>query len=261
MFKKLFGKSKEPDPKIPEEWDSFFCRIEDKPVSIRLNLALKNIAPIKGFSEQVWFSIKFQHADKNGFNTREEFETICAIDDAIIKALGGDFIFAGTVKTDGRMDFYFYTSSTDGVDQKINEVMKQFDDYKYAVDIKKDENWDSYLKFLYPGPYEFQSILNNRVIWQLEKNGDKFEKERNVDHWVYFKNEKGVNDFIDEIEKRGFEVLKKAKSDDKGYQYVLNIVRMDKVGYGQVDAYVWELCQLAEKNNGRYDGWGCPVEK
>ena len=61
---------------IPENWDFYRTSFGETPVSIRLNLALKSIAPIADFPVVVRAIVKMQHPYDNGFSSQEEFETL-----------------------------------------------------------------------------------------------------------------------------------------------------------------------------------------
>ena len=262
MFNNIFGKNKQEKLEIQQNWSSFFCRIEDKPASIRLNLALKPLAPIKDYGQQICFSVKFMNPDESGFTTREEFEMINAIEDTIIENISSkhNIVFAGAVKTDGRLDLYIYTQSIKGIDNIINSTMQtKFGDYQYVFDIKEDEEWKNYHSFLYPNPFEFQGIKNREVTFQLEQNGDNPEVKRMVDHWIDFKDKSNLKSFIDSAVAKGFEVLSEQQNDHEEFKYSLNIAKENITVLSEVNDYVWELMELAKDNNGVYGGWGCPV--
>ena len=59
---------------IPENWDFYRTSFGETPVSIRLNLALKSIAPIADFPVVVRAIVKMQHPYDNGFSSQEEFD-------------------------------------------------------------------------------------------------------------------------------------------------------------------------------------------
>ncbi len=265
MLKKIFGKNKQQEKlEIPQDWNSFFCRIEDKPASIRLNLALSRIAPVEYYDKQIWFSVKFMNPDENGFTTREEYEMINAIEDTILDSISSNnsIILAGAIKTDGRLDLYIYAQSTKGVEDIVNSTMQtKFDNYQYALDTKQDREWKDYYNFLYPSPYEFQTIQNRKVIMQLEQNGDNPEVKRKVDHWINFNDQSNLKIFIDSVIEKGYDIINEQQNDREEFRYSVNIAREDVTVFPVVNNYVWELVELASENNGIYGGWGCPIAK
>lgn len=263
MFKNLFSKKKEKPVEVKQDWGMYFCLVDDNQASIRLNLALNEIAPVEDYKYRTWFSVKLLHPDENGFTTREEYPKICQIEDDILDALTKQgAIVAGAVKTNGVFDLYLYSKDITDYEEIINSVMKVHADYLYSTDFKEDMGWESYFKFLYPSDYEFQTIQNQRVLMNLDEHGNDSEKDREVDHWIYFKTRDDLDDYIDKVEAIGYKVLSKEKLDDKNdYPFQLNISREDNTIWNNVNQYVWELITLAKESNGIYDGWGCPIAK
>jgi uncharacterized protein (TIGR01619 family) len=260
MFRNLLKKKERP-VEMKQEWASYFCLVDSRQASIRLNLALAEIAPMVDYRYRIWFSVKLLNPDENGLTTKEEFPKICRIEDDIVKAFEAkSAVFAGAVKTNGTFDIYLYSKSANEYEQTIRSIMKNHSDYPYATDCKEDAEWSDYFNFLYPAEYEFQTIMNQRVLMGLEQHGNNPEKEREVDHWIYFRTEKDRDSFIKKAEALGYQVLSTENLNDGGENpYQLNISRQDNTQFGNVNQYVWELVSLAKDNNGHYDGWGCPI--
>jgi uncharacterized protein (TIGR01619 family) len=258
MFKNLFKKRKR-SVKIEQEWASYFSLVNGNQASIRLNLALAGIAPIDSIGYRVWFSVKLLNPDENGFTTGEEFPEICKIEDEISKEFEANgAVVAGAVKTDGMFAMYIYSPSGNEYEQRIRSIMKNHADYLYATDCREDAEWSDYFDFLYPSEYEFHTITNQMVLTRLEQHGDNPEKEREVDHCIYFRTEKDRDNFIEKAQEAGYKVLSKENlgaGEENPYQ--LNISRNDNTQLSNVNQYVWELVCLAKENNGEYDGWGC----
>lgn len=249
-------------PQINQIWDSFFCIIEDKPASIKLNLALNDILPVDGYKEQIWFSVKMRNPDKNGFPAEDEFKIVNDIEDAVAGMLEKeDAIFAGTIRTDGRLDCYFYCKPVENADDKIKAVMDAFPGYEFLAESKPDEKWEDYTDLLYPDDFEYQSMLNARVIYQLEQKGDNLEKERKVEHSIFFKTEASMQEFMKAINDAGYFYEKHDTQKDDEHPFCLTISRVDNVIYHNVDNYVWDVIGKAEEFEGLYNGWGCPVTK
>ncbi len=244
---------------IKQDWGYYFCLIENTDASIRLNLALPEIAPIADYKYRVWFSIRLLNPSESGLTTNEEFPKVCEIEDQIADSLENNgAIMVGAVKNNGTADLFFYTKQTDHYEELIGNIMQNHQEYQYATDFKEDEQWSDYFDFLYPSDYEFQTIQNRKVLMQLDQHGDHPEKERKVDHWIYFQTENDRELFIQKVKKLNYSVLSKDKVDGQ-YPFQLNIERTDNTLWDNVDKYVWELVSLAKEHNGIYDGWGCPI--
>ena len=97
----------------------------------------------------------------------------------------------------------FYFGDTTFYDKALSEVMVAYPKYHFGYGSKYDKDWDGYFDFLYPSPQQFQSIQNRRVIDQLEKGGDKLNKPREVDHWIFFKSDNDRTNFLTKIKTDG----------------------------------------------------------
>jgi uncharacterized protein (TIGR01619 family) len=247
-----------------QEWDFYFSNVDDIIGSFYLDLGLTHVAPIENKPNLVWISLQMNNPREDGLSSGEEFELLTAIEDRLqeLVPLKHNTIYVGRLTTDGRRDFYFYMGDTTFYDKTISEVMVAFPTYSYDFGIKQDPQWEQYFNFMYPNPRQLQSILNRRVIDNLEEQGDSLTKARLVDHWIHFKTDSDRNLFVKKIEHLNFNVISKTETTSfEGYPYELNIDRLDKVDHNSVDNYVLELWQLAEECNGEYDGWGCLAEK
>jgi hypothetical protein len=95
---------------------------------------------------------------------------------------------------------------------------------------------------------------NQKVVVKLMEAGDKLDKERQVDHWLYFPNAKSRDSFIVYVQAKGFKIESKEMTDGaKPFQ--LHISRVDKVDLPSVSKLTLELRREARKYDADYDGW------
>lgn len=269
LFDKFLGKTDKKNevinqPKHTEDWDTYFSNIDNVMGSIMVDLGLSKIAPIPDKPNVVWVSIIMQKPREDGFSSNEESNLLYDIEDNLVDNIvkKHNAVYIGRLTSDGKRSLYFYFGDTSLYDQTISQSMVNYPTYEYNYGTKEDKTWDGYFDFLYPMPDQFQMIMNARVIRNLEKSGDNLTSERMVDHWVYFKNDLDTKNYIAEVEKLNFKVLSSnIKDTTSELKHEINIGRIDKVDYNSVNEYVLVLWELANKHNGSYDGWGCPVMK
>ena len=245
------------------EWDFYFSNVDNKPSSLSVDLGLYKVAPIEGKPNFIWISIKMNQALANGLSSSGESELLSKIEDNLVRKINSKFYstYVGSLTSNGNKDFYFYVGDTTFYEKVLSEFTRTYPDYKINYGLKTDENWSGYFNFLYPSPQQFQSIQNRRIIDQLEKNGDKLTKMRDVDHWIYFNTKTDRDHFLKKIMYDGFTIV--SQDYDKtsgGLPYKLHIKRIDKVDWNSVDGYVIYLWELANKFNGVYDGWETSLE-
>lgn len=248
---------------LPQKWDFFMCRIEGAPASIRTNLALIEVAPLEGLSQRLQFYIKMQNPRPDGLSSNEEYPILCDIEDAIgEKAGAAGAVSAGVVKSEGFLELWFYTQNAEALAKTCEEALQTFEGYQSGYNIAEDPEWEDYFDFLYPDEFSYQTMQNRKVLMQLEKNGDKMEVPREIDHFFYFKEAAQQQAFAKEAEAKGFKVrfnddefVEDRKAEGKEYPYMVEATREDSPL--AIDDIVWDLLELASPFEGNYDGWGC----
>ena len=248
---------------LPQNWDFFMCRIEGAPASIRTNLALIEVAPLEGLTQRLQFCIKMKNPRPDGLSSNEEYPILCDIEDAIgDKAESTGAVSAGVVKSEGFLELWFYTQNAEALAKTCEEALQAFEGYQSGYNIAEDPEWEDYFGFLYPDEFSYQTMQNRKVLMQLEKNGDKMEVPREIDHFFYFKEAAQQQAFAKEAENKGFKVrfnddefVEDRKAEGKEYPYMVEATREDSPL--DIDDIVWDLLELASPFEGDYDGWGC----
>ena len=248
---------------LPQNWDFFMCRIEGAPASIRTNLALIEVAPLEGLTQRLQFYIKMENPRPDGLSSNEEYPILCDIEDALgdkAEAIGA--ILAGVVKSEGFLELWFYTQNAEALAKTCEDALQTFEGYQSGYNIAEDPEWEDYFDFLYPDEFSYQTMQNRKVLMQLEKNGDKMEVPREIDHFIYFKEAAQQQAFAKEVEAKGFKVrfnddefVEDRKAEGKEYPYMVEATREDSPL--DIDDIVWDLLELASPFEGNYDGWGC----
>ena len=250
---------------IDEDWGVYLCNAfaYDLPAVIRTNLALRDFEYTANYPKRLHLQILYKNANDSGFPTREEGEYVYSIEDAVeeIVKQHGDML-AGVVKCDERVRIFAYVKNELGYYDEISAVMsKNFPDYAYTLAVVDDPDWELYFQALYPNRYEYQSIMNMRLIENIKSDGDSMVP-RVLEHCLLFKTEEHGEAFLANVMENGFIKLSsedRSNNDDidKEYPHVLVIGRED--AFENIDKIVWYLMDLAEEFDGEYDGWACHI--
>lgn len=245
-------------PKHEENWAVYLTNIDDGAVgSIVVDLGLREVAPIASLTELLIVEIPINNLRDNGLPENEEFKVLSDIEESFETTLSSNIscIFAGHLHCEGTTSFYFYIEEGTDVDGLLEKAIRPFKEYSFKNRRKTDPNWEGYFDFLYPAPIELQRLGNESVIRNLSEHGDDLEKERKVEHWIYFPSEADRSRFLDKIADQGFSVEDLSKDEDHELPYKAQISREDKVTLEATDEYILDLWQKAQDFNGNYDGW------
>lgn len=271
FFGKILGKSQDSHlpiaevsvdlENLPNEWGSFSTLIDDRMASIRLNLALNSIAPYSSYTYALRLRIAILKVDpETGFPDYDEFSNLNLIEDRLSEAMKRiAAIYVGVVITDGHIEFYYYLKDRERHMPIIAQVMEQFSKYQYSSATLVDPDWKQYFDFLYPNEYEYQSILNQRIWYRLDKEGDDHSQLREITHKFSFETYDDRVSFMGDASALDYDISSRKKEEGDPRPYKLEISRFDTTELPSINQHVWELIEISKKYNGKYSGWSCNV--
>lgn len=257
-------KSQETQKTDNSNWDAYIAIYENGEGSTTLNMDLKKDAPKAELPYILITGVTFSNCTEKGFPEKEEFNKLYGVSDEVETIISKltKMELAGTFTYQCERLNYYYINDTTQIRSKLTALYKnKFSNYKHYINIKPDKNWEAYLNFLYPNEEIQESMSNQKVIEQLQKGGDDLTKSRQVDHWLYFSNEKNRNLFEKLITQNGFKIEIKEKIDNPDKPFKLHISRNDKVDPESISKITLELRKKAKELEGDYDGWETYIVK
>ncbi|WP_276498380.1 DUF695 domain-containing protein [Pontibacter litorisediminis] len=245
------------------DWEFHFRSVDNKPGSIAVDLGLAKIAPVADQPNLLQVSVNIVDPRPDGLSSLQETIVLQSLEDDLEETLrkSCNATYAGRLTSNGQRKVYFYMGEAKDYAEHVQQVMQRYNGHAYTLRLVKDKNWSRYFNFLYPEPEQLQSIKNRKVLEELESNGDDLSKERQVDHWIYFKTEKDRAGFLQSIGNDNYSVITSdflASSAD--YPHRLHISRTDKIDHQSIDKVVLHLRRQAQRHNGDYDGWETSIE-
>jgi uncharacterized protein (TIGR01619 family) len=241
-----------------ENWDYYYCLVDEKPAIISVDLNLVDVVPDAAFPYLFYVSLKVRKPNSDGFPTPTEMVEMCRLEDAIMEYLlpRQCAIFSGRVTTNGSRDLIFYVRNIEAVEILVKSAMKSFSDYSFDCGSKEDSEWDFYIDFLFPNERELNAIYNHRYTAELTKLGDQANQERTVTHTLFFPDENARDNFIlkaidDYFQVESIEVQPSAEK----YRWKTVISRADSVDLMHINEVTLKLLDLAKAENGMYEGW------
>jgi hypothetical protein len=263
---------------MTDNWDFYPVRIDGKPASIYLDLGAAETAPVARLPYLGHLRLFMNAPREDGLSSREEFDTLSAIEDHVRARLAGeDADYVGRCTGDGSRDFYFYLADSAQWNERVDLCMRDWPAYRYECGSEHQPGWEAYFEFLYPEPIDRERIDSRRVCIALEKRGDKLTEAREIDHWAYFADSAArdaylaaaaAQGYVERIPPAGALAAKKdaaveqgepqsedAEESDPAYRYCAHVWRVDIPSYAGIDAVILPLYRLAAEHGGRYDGW------
>ncbi len=247
---------------MSDDWNFYFCNIDDNCASILVNLGIAGSIPNVDLPLMGCVRLQMNSPYENGMTSRDEYNILNEIEETLERELihnGSKYV--GRCTSNSCQEFFFYHSPTPEWFNYVDNAMSSFPDYRYVVNIREDIDGSIYHSFLYPSQTDFQSINNRKVCKILDDNGDRMDEQREIQHWIYFNNESICHAFVAEIIQRNFTIKYRCEpnSAEDRDRYSVCISRMDIPSFENIDNVTLPLFHLAIEHDGKYDGWECAI--
>jgi regulator of RNase E activity RraB len=244
------------DADMTDEWNFYFCELDGEPASISLDLGVGRVAPIPDFDTVAYFRVWMNSPRPDGLASREEYDTLMAIEDALKEEAGPiGALYVGRNTSGGCRDFFFYFRDEDAFRAGVSAVMSRFGEYRTEIEVWPDEKWSLYFGFLCPDDDQKQTMSNRDVILLLRKNGDDGQTPRTIDHLIIVGDRGEADAVARTVSDHGFKLKPASPSKQNDGRWK---VEFDKIEAPvEIDETTIRLARLARKHGGEYDGWGC----
>jgi uncharacterized protein (TIGR01619 family) len=245
-------------------WDVYIAQWEEGPGSVTLNMDLINSSPKSDMPFLLITGVKYKKCTEDGFPEKGEFDVLYEISDSVnltvSKLTLSEHVGTFTHQCE-RLD-YIYIKDTIGIRSKLEKLYSsKFKKYNYYINIKVDERWKAYREFLYPNEETLEYMSNQKIVAKLFEAGDDLSKPRQVDHWIYFRNVKDREAFVNQVKNQNFKIESMDVVKEEKFPFQLHISRKDNVDLQSICKVTLELKKIAALYNGDYDGWETFVVK
>lgn len=147
------GSSGAAQSRSSDKWWSYAASYDAGPGSIRVDLALRNMAPLTGYSYLVVTGPTYTSEHRQGLPEASDLDRLNALQERVVSAIAkqSPCLYAGTFTHNFEQLHYIYVESPVGISQSLSEVYGECcPSCKIYTNIKQDQHWSVYLDFLYP---------------------------------------------------------------------------------------------------------------
>lgn len=270
-----------------ENWDSYFCTVDEERAFIVVNLGFAIDAPLAGYPFLGYVGFAIQRPDENGFPDDAEDEALNGLEDALLEAFGQgeSACCVGHCLSGGRLDVYFYLRCAESWTERVGAVLKGRTDHEWESGSHDDPDWELYFNFLFPDDHALLQMQNRRMWAELEERGCDLGQSRPLEHWAEFSTQEQARAFGDAARALGYgveepslagadmehsEIPEELETDGdaedaeegsatgNGNGWQVRLSRPDKPE--DIEEVSLALFDLAKEHGGDYMGWACPEE-
>lgn len=237
------------------QWDQYSAKWEGKAGIATLNMDWKLFAPVEDLPYLLSTQHRINNCRTDGFADDLEFTIMENLSAEIEKKLSAAHRteFVGTLTSDCIHRNYFYLGDTIGLRESmdhfiVNEKLLWFN-------IIEDVAWKGYLEFLFPSPYLYETMSNERVLRELVHEGVELNVYKPLKHYAGFISEKERNSFKSFVLEQNFKIESTDHEIELEHPYLLIFSRSDKLNLEWLSELTLKLSERATYLNGIYDGW------
>jgi regulator of RNase E activity RraB len=237
---------------MSNQWEVYFTHIENKQSAVRVDLGIYEEVPINNFSRLAILKLE----TKSLFSKKLNFNLIGLLEDEIDNAIIASDYFVGVITEAETRRMYIYTKDEEVLQNNLLRILRNHKKVRHELTFVEDTNWNFYKDTLYPNFIEKQWILDREVVDQLKGHGDLHHIPREVNHWVYFKDEEKREQFKKVVSQEGFDVIdERLLEEDSPHPYQLTLSNISAVNLISINIITTALLKRAIEYDGDYDGW------
>lgn len=196
---------------------------------------------------------------KNGFPNKAGLKDIYTFSDATENALNKmtKNKLVGIITYNCIALDIYYIKDTINIRAGLKDLyLREFDDDKNYLFIKKDKYREYYYNTLFPQNLSSNYFLAHDYLIELANAGDKLDDKRLVTHWAYFKNLKKRDKFKKNIKALDFQIDSVAVNKDDKYPYHLQFSKETLVNPKSIIDLTNLIQVMVYSSNSIYGGWG-----
>jgi hypothetical protein len=198
-----------------DAWDFYPCVIDDDQYSVRFNVGALHLDEQQraAFPHTMALRIPFLEARENGFPTIAEIERINNIEDAL-KLRDNSVRHIGVLTGKGATSFVFCGGgSPEKMEAKGRKLMAR-QKAEYSIEMHPDDNFGYFDNILAPDLYDSNWMTDRQVCDNLERHGDTLTAPREIDFYIYFKNEADMDIIAAKLLEQGFAEAEREQTED-----------------------------------------------
>lgn len=237
------------------DWSSYFARVENEPISVAVDLALRAEAPLPGKATAYTIAVTLRDPDEHGMTGSSEYRVLARIEEELAAALEArGLVEAGRVTGRGMRTFHYYGPSVDDVAGTIASVMGSHAEYAYRALEADDPLWAIYTNYLYPDEQQLAFANDMKALQVLLDAGDDLAKARPVEHTIFFDGRQKRDTFARAMANQGYRV-----AIDDG-ENAVRCAKLETIDPFKITEMRVALTALAEEFGGEYSGWSTVVQ-
>jgi hypothetical protein len=194
--------------------------------------------------------------DSHGRPSVSELDRICALEDRLVKAIGGEECRLGHIIGIRRIQTAVASTKPEPVEVRLKSG--HFKSTAFAIDWSND-GWAWYERNLAATNLEMAHACYRELHATLQKQGDVATVSRPVDFAFFSPNAESRAQLLDLLALKGFRVTESRDPEQPGGDYFVELAFETTLVQSEMDALCSWLLDVSEATGVTFDGWATPI--
>jgi regulator of RNase E activity RraB len=238
------------------DWSSYFAKLEGAPISIAVDLGLRELVPLLEKPTAYTIAIALREPDEHGMTNEREYRVLAQVEEALARRLeDAQIVQVGRVTGRGMRTFHYYGPDVAAMQQMVSGIMRTYPEYRFKALSAADPTWAIYTSYLFPDDSQLAFAQDMKLLQALMGAGDHFDRARDIEHVVEFDDSGKRDAFARAMANHGYGIAIDSQAN------AVRCTKRDTIDPFKITEMRMALTTLAEEFGGEYDGWGCEVQQ
>ncbi len=234
-------------------WLEYNWRLDGRAALFGVELELYRSAPDPKLPILCYFCCEAEGRDEL---TETDIKRIEALGAKCVRKLGQPA--AGFVQAGNTRQYYFYVPGKEQYDI-LRAIAEKERKLVCKVAGKREAEWTTYFKLLYPDEAKYQTVRNREVIAKYRANGDATEAARRINLHVFFKTEQHRLMFEEAARQAGYAIGTPEERSELELPYGATLHRISTLELADIDSVTIRAIRIAQRMEGRLAYWDCAI--
>lgn len=235
------------------QWDSYEATWEGNPGLMMVSMEQHKYAPYAELPYILVITQATLDCNEQGYPSEDFVEEsellIRTIDSALSEELYVQDVGRLLYRCSSR-DYIYVADST-----STHHWIKQHMPGRFEFQIVHDSEWKLYRDFIYPDDYLLQTMVNGRLLKQIEGEGLRISDKTLLSHYASFPTIDELHDFRRFLIGSNYKIVEITEVEDDPLTHHIRFSRKDKLAVDKLSNTTLRLHRRALSLDGSYDGW------
>ncbi len=236
-----------------DTWLEYDWRLDGAPALFGVELGLYRTAPDASAPYLCYFCCG---RDDGSPLTQADLRRVGMLASKAVKATGRPA--AGFIQKDGMRQYYFYLCDREQY-SRLKELAQGEKRLTCRVGGKREEDWATYFKLLYPDAAKYQTVRNRETIRKMNECGDAISAPRRLNLHLFFRTELLRIQFEEAARQAGYAIGDTEDRSESELPHGVALHRISTLNANEVDTVTIRAIRIAERFGGRLAYWDCAI--